>query len=208
MRSLGGIVLLAGIGVALFVYVPTPVDRGSSHDKLQRVAASRDLQSSPTNFTPVARLGAFSPSIAPTMAARRGAGNYARSETTQNPSPTAAPAPASPTPAAETQPGWQTVFSAAPATTPAILPKTLSPADPDARYKLVLDMIGLLRLRRNRQAYAAARSRQRLPSGASATGLLAMRLDERELDVVGIINPAAAEARRLLLGPHGRLLGA
>jgi hypothetical protein len=145
MRSLGAVLLLAGIGVALFLYLPAPVDRGSYLDKLQRVAAPPDLQSSPAHFTPVARLGAFSPSIAPTMPARGETGNYARSETTQTAPPTAATAPASPTPATETQPGWQTVVSPAPATTPAVLPKTLSPTDPDARYKLVLDIQQQLR---------------------------------------------------------------
>ena len=35
MRSLGGFVLLSGIGVALFVYLPAPVDRGSSLDELR-----------------------------------------------------------------------------------------------------------------------------------------------------------------------------
>ncbi len=129
MRSLGVVILLAGIGVALLLYLPAPVNRGSSLDKLERVAAPRDVQSSPTHFTPVARLGDFSPSIAPTMPAR-----------TQTPPPTAAIAPASPTPAVETHAGWQTVVSAAAATTPAVVPKTLSPTDPDARYKLVLDI--------------------------------------------------------------------
>ena len=139
MRSLGVVMLLAGISVALLLYLPAPVNRGSSLDKLQRVAAPRDLQA-PSHFTAVARLGAFSPSIAPTMPARRGTGNSLRIETTQTPPPTAATAPASPTPAVETHAGWQTVVSAVPATTPAVLPKTLSPTDPDARYKLVLDI--------------------------------------------------------------------
>ena len=38
MRSLGGFVLLSGIGVALFVYLPAPVDRSSSLDELRRAA--------------------------------------------------------------------------------------------------------------------------------------------------------------------------
>ncbi len=142
MGSLGIVILLAGIGVGLFLYLPAPVNRGSSLDKLQRVAAPRDLQA-PSHFNPVAQLGAFSPSIGPTMPARGGTGNYA--DTTHTPPPTAATAPASPTPAAERQFGWQTVVSAASATTPAVLPRTLSPTDPDARYKLVLDIQQQLR---------------------------------------------------------------
>ena len=127
MRSLGVVILLAGIGVALLLYLPAPVNRGRG-------------SSLPSHFTPVARLGAFSPSIALTRPVPRGTGNYSRIETTQTPPPTAATAPASPTPAVETHAGWQTVVSAAPATTPAVLPKTLSPTDPDARYTLVLDI--------------------------------------------------------------------
>ena len=61
MRSLGGFILLAGIGVALFVYLPAPVDSGASLDRLQRVAASRSAQLPPAKFTPVSRLGSFSP---------------------------------------------------------------------------------------------------------------------------------------------------
>ena len=63
MRSLGGFILLAGIGVALFVYLPAPVDSGTSLDHLQRVAASRAAQLPPKKFTPVSRLSSFSPSI-------------------------------------------------------------------------------------------------------------------------------------------------
>jgi hypothetical protein len=39
MRRLGLLVLLAGIGVALFLYLPAPVDSGSSLDKPQPIAA-------------------------------------------------------------------------------------------------------------------------------------------------------------------------
>ena len=41
MRRLGLPVLLAGIGVALFLYLPAPVDSGSSLDKPQPIAAAR-----------------------------------------------------------------------------------------------------------------------------------------------------------------------
>ena len=51
MRSLGGfILLLAGIGLALFVYLPAPV--GS-------IAPSRTAQLSPAKLTPVSRLTYF-----------------------------------------------------------------------------------------------------------------------------------------------------
>lgn len=136
MRILGGFVLLAGIGVALFVYLPAPVDSGTSLDHLQRVAASRAARLPPKKFTPVSRLSSFSPSIALTMPARRG---------TRLAKLVAAPAPApAPTPVAADAPsGWQTVVAvAAPAAAPAPQPQptTLAPNDPEARYKLVLDI--------------------------------------------------------------------
>ena len=119
MRSLGVLVLLAGFGVALFVYLPAPVDRGSSHDKLQRAATAPDGQPPPNRFAPAARLSAFSPSIALATA------------TAAAPTAVTTKAPSS----------WQTTVAVAtPAPTPAVLPKTLSPTDPDARYKLVLDI--------------------------------------------------------------------
>jgi hypothetical protein len=130
MRGLGGFILLAGIGVALFVYLPAPVDSGASRHRLQRVATSRSTQLPPAKFTPASGLGSFSPSVALSMPARRGPRLAA-----------AAPAPAQAPIASDAQTGWQTtVVSAA---TPA--PTQLSPRDPDARYKLVLDIQQQLR---------------------------------------------------------------
>jgi hypothetical protein len=142
MRSLGGLVLLAGIGVALFVYLPAPVDSGSSLNQYQRIETSRAAPM-PTRFTPVARVSAFSPPVALTMPARRGTRNYAKLETQQPaaPAPVAVAAPAPAPVASDPQPGWQAVVSVTPpAPVPAALPKTLAPTDPDARYKLVLDI--------------------------------------------------------------------
>ncbi len=131
MRSLGGFILLAGIGVALFVYLPAPVDSGTSLDHMQRVAASRSAQLPPKKFTPVARLGSFSPSIALTMPARRGTRNATVAKVEPAPAPVVA----------EAQPGWPTgVAVAAPAPAPATQPTKLAPNDPEARYKLVLDI--------------------------------------------------------------------
>jgi hypothetical protein len=119
MRSLGALVLLAGFSVALFVYLPAPVDRVSSLDELRRAVSAPDVQLPPSRVTPVVRLSAFSPSIA-----------------------LATPPAAALTPVTtEAPPGWRTTVAvAAPAPTPAVLPRTLSPTDPDARYKLVLDI--------------------------------------------------------------------
>ena len=71
MRSLGGIILLAGIGVALFVYLPAPVDSGATLDRVQRVVVSRSAQLPLAKFTPVSRLDSFSPSVALSTPARR-----------------------------------------------------------------------------------------------------------------------------------------
>jgi hypothetical protein len=49
-----------------------------------------------------------------------------------------------------------------------------------------LGRVGLLCLGRDRQADAMPRRGQRLPGGACAASLLAVRLDQRELDVVGL----------------------
>ena len=113
MRTLRVFMLLAGIGVALFVYLPAPTSR-----ELQRAATVPDVQPPPSRFAPGARLSAFSPAIAlPTAAA------------------------AGPTPDTKAQPIWQTTVAvAAPAPTLGVLPKTLSETDPGARYKLVLDI--------------------------------------------------------------------
>ena len=69
MRGLGGLILLTGIGVALFVYLPTPVDSGASLDRLQGIVASRFAQL-PRSKVTVSRLGAFSPSIALSLPGR------------------------------------------------------------------------------------------------------------------------------------------
>ena len=130
MRSLSGFILLAGIGVALFVYLPAPVDSGASFHRLQRVATSLP----PAKFTPASGLGSFSPSVALSMPARRGP-HLATAAPPPVPQPAQAPI------ASDAQTGWQTtVLSAA---TPA--PTELAPRDPDARYKLVLEIQQQLR---------------------------------------------------------------
>ena len=124
MRSLGGLVLLSGIGVALFVYLPAPVDRGSSLGELRHAATTSDVQLPSSGSTLTARLRAFSPSIA------------------LGSPPAPAPAVALSVPVvAQAQPAWRTTVAvAAPAPVPAMLLKRLSPSDPDARNKLVLDI--------------------------------------------------------------------
>ena len=118
MRSLGGLVLLSGIGVALFVNLRPRrprVVRSTSCGALS-VCSARAIFPALSRVTPAVRLGAFSPSIA------------------------LATPPAAFTPVTTEAPsGWQTTVAVT-APAPAVLPKTLSPTDPDARYKLVLDI--------------------------------------------------------------------
>ena len=90
MRSLGGLTLLTGIGVALFVYLPTPVDSGAALDRLQRIVASRFAQLPRAKVTLVSRLGAFSPSIALSMPAQSEP-RHAGHETTAAPAPVSGP---------------------------------------------------------------------------------------------------------------------
>jgi hypothetical protein len=126
MRSLGGFVLLAGIGVGLFVYFPAPVDRSTTLEGAERALAERaaDAQvrvASPSASSAASRLAGFSPSVklnAP----------QARSARVAVP-PSTAPAAAR----VETIANWQgTVTSAGSG--------ALEPTDADARYKLVVDI--------------------------------------------------------------------
>ena len=124
MRGLGGLtLLLAGIGVALLVYLPAPVDS----------AASRSANMAAIKFKPVSRLGQFSPSIAlsvPTPLGPRLAGLEI-----------AAAAVLQAAVVHETQLGWQTMVVAATPTGPT----ELTPRDADARNKLAQEIQQQLR---------------------------------------------------------------
>ncbi|MEO8422078.1 MAG: hypothetical protein ABI457_12880 [Hyphomicrobium sp.] len=118
--------------MALFVYLPTPVDSAALLDSLQRVVALHFAQVPRAKVTLVSRLGAFSPSIALSMTARHEP-RRAGLETEEAPAPVTEPSPAPL--ASDAQMGWQTIVST---TTPA--PIDLSPRSPSARYKLVLEI--------------------------------------------------------------------
>jgi len=135
MRSLGGIILMAGIGVALILYLPAPVGSGSSFERLQRIAESRSAK--PPTVKPLAsRLSSFSPSI--TLATHdQISRRLANFETTAASAPTSPPAQASATHEAQTN--WRTTVIPSPAS------RELNPRDPDARYKLVLEIQQQLR---------------------------------------------------------------
>ena len=120
MRRLGLLVLLAGICVALFLYLPAPVDSAGSLNKPHAIAAAGDAE--------------LRPDAIPAVRGTRG-----HAEVLQNPA--SAPATTSAPVTAEAPSTWQTVVSVeAPNTTPEVVPKTLSPTDPDVRYKLVLEI--------------------------------------------------------------------
>jgi hypothetical protein len=130
MRGFGALILLTGISVAVFVYLPTPVDSGATLKRLQSIIASRFAQQPRAKVTLVSRVGAFSPSIALLMPARSEP-RPADLETTVAPTPVSEPSQA---PIAGEM-GWQTIVST---TTQA--PVELTPRDPSARYKLVVEI--------------------------------------------------------------------
>ena len=123
MRSFGGLTLLAGIGVALLVYLPAPVDS----------LASRSANMAAIKFKPVFRLGQFSPSIAlsvPTPLAPRLAGLEMVAAAVLEAAVVRAP-----------QLRWQTTVASAVTTTPT----ELTPRDADARNNLAREIQQQLR---------------------------------------------------------------
>jgi hypothetical protein len=126
MRGLGGFVLLAGIGVGLFVYFPAPVDRDTTLQEAkraasERVAARRTTVVAQSTTTVAPNVSRFSPAL--TLAVP-----HAKQE--------AAAAPAQAAAKVESVANWQT--SVAPvAASPS---GTLEPTDPESRYKLVVDI--------------------------------------------------------------------
>jgi hypothetical protein len=122
MRSLGGFVLLAGIGVGLFVYFPAPVDRSTTLEEAKRALAEHPVESrshyapTPAAAQPGSRVSSFAPGI-----------------TLASPRHTAVSPPAASAAKIETIANWQTTVSGAGS-------GSLEPTDPDSRYKLVVDI--------------------------------------------------------------------
>lgn len=135
MRSLGGLVLLAGIGVGLFVYLP-PVDRNTSLDHARRLASIRTqslpsllplVASTPADIPDKRGMRTFSPGISLT--------SLAQAPADEDTDATVAAA----YPAADTTGGWQAVVSTS---APGAVSPTASlvPNDSSSRYKLVTDI--------------------------------------------------------------------
>jgi hypothetical protein len=127
MRGLGGFVLLAGIGVGLFVYFPAPVDRDTTLEQAKRATSERVAARSETVIAPVtatapSSVARFSPAL--TLSPARSNSQLAA----------AAPSATAPTAKVESVANWQTSVAPAPAGA------ALEPADPESRYKLVVDI--------------------------------------------------------------------
>jgi hypothetical protein len=136
MRSLAAFVLLGGIGVGLFVYLPTPVDREATPVNAERAwnAASRSIR--PSKISAASR--SFSPKFELTNRKSQ-APNHAERSTLSTVKGVDA-AVASPTPKLRTTvAGWQPVVVDAAGTIAAGAgAASLKPKDPTSRYKLVV----------------------------------------------------------------------
>jgi hypothetical protein len=118
MRSLGGFVLLAGIGVGLFLYFPAPVDRSTSLEQATRAAErhvddQRPVQPRMTAPGGQSRLANFAPGVTLTSA-KRGAQVATAAKV-------------------ESIADWETTVSGTSS-------GSLEPTDAEGRYKLVVDI--------------------------------------------------------------------
>jgi hypothetical protein len=135
MRGLGGFVLLAGIGVGLFVYFPAPVDRNTSLEHAQLVAASRVAETvrpaaiAPSSVRSPSHVASFSPSVPLSIGQRR-----SRVAT----APVVPVVPAAAPVKIEALPSWQT--NVVPAVSVGGPAGSLDPTDPESRYKLVVEI--------------------------------------------------------------------
>ncbi len=140
MRSLGGFVLLAGIGVGLFVYLPTPVDRHTSLENVQRLWTKSDRLNSPVLARAVSR--SFSPNLSLAKLTPPVPRRTKRSESsTARGARTVVTAPAPMLAVHRTVVGWQPVVSAtAVAIKSGSGAASLKPKDSTSRYKLVVEI--------------------------------------------------------------------
>ncbi|MBI1651353.1 hypothetical protein [Hyphomicrobium sulfonivorans] len=141
MRGLGGFVLLAGVGVGLFVYFPAPVDSGTTLQQAKQALADRHaadaeiaIHRAPARTHKIqnavanggSRLGAFAPAL-----------NLASSNSLTATAPPAlsGAAPRVEKAALSSLDGWSAQVSSAVSSDGA-----LAPTDADARYRLIVDI--------------------------------------------------------------------
>ena len=74
MRSLGGFVLLAGIGFGLFVYLPAPVSSDTSLDQARRLAAARAAQARVSLASVKQEARSFAPGVSLSAIAQNSSG--------------------------------------------------------------------------------------------------------------------------------------
>ena len=140
MRSLGAFVLLASIGVGLFVYLPTPVDRTASLENAQQLWAQANRSSIPSpipvtsrSFAPHITLANIAPPV-PRRAERPALSTVNDIHATVT---ARALAPAVRT----TVTGWQPVVANIDGTIKyGSGAASLKPKDPTSRYKLVVEI--------------------------------------------------------------------
>ena len=148
MRSLGGFVLLAGIGVGLFVYLPTPVHHTASLENAQQLWAQANQSREPSPIPAASR--SFSPTISLANVTPTVPGRAERpASSTVSGAHAAVTAPAPTRAAGTTVMGWQPVV----ATTDVTIKSgsgaaSLKPKTPTSRYKLVVEIQRKLKKRR------------------------------------------------------------
>ncbi len=118
MRSFSGVVLLTGVGVALFVYLPAPVDRDTSLKNIQHLSGTSTVpkqRTEPLLAAPDRKPGtrSFSPGISLAAMARRDVSSVTRPDSTG---------------------GWRATSASEPQY------HTLEPTSPESRYRLVVDI--------------------------------------------------------------------
>lgn len=146
MRSLSGLVLLTGIGVGVFVYLPAPVDSRTTLDRVTRTFQGRTSAKHATGVASIQEpLRSFSPAIPLVMP--KPTRNVIAKRQVPAPRPnSAAPSARVQTVALTTidQPttgDWKTVARSTPGVpAPKAALKSLKPKTAAARYKLVVDL--------------------------------------------------------------------
>lgn len=148
MRSFGAFVLLAGIGVGLFIYLPAPVDSDISLEKAQRFSKRQELSKVALPISAAFRLVSSQLKLADGES-REALGPEEATSSTRKSSQTADVARASPPVLGTTLTGWRTnVTTTLGQTRSGSAFTSLKPKSPTDRYKLVVKIQRKLKKRR------------------------------------------------------------